>query len=66
MAEHISECTLCGCREFRVVESLEWRGEVDDAGLLGCTNAWSEIESIRCTDCDTPYTAGSFAAIDFS
>jgi len=28
MAQHISKCTRCGSREFTVVETLEWRGEV--------------------------------------
>jgi hypothetical protein len=66
MADHISACTRCGCQEFRVVEALEWRGEVDDAGLLGCTIAWSEIESIRCANCDTSYPTGRFAEINFN
>jgi len=66
MADHVSECSRCGCREFCVVETLEWRGEVDEAGLLGCTNAWSNIESIRCADCRASYSTDSFAEIDFN
>jgi hypothetical protein len=66
MADHISKCSRCGCREFTVVETLDWRGEVDDAGLLDCTNAWNEIDSIRCADCRVPYATDNFAGIDFN
>ena len=66
MAEHITKCTRCGCREFTVVETLEWRGVVDDDALLGCSNAWNEIASIRCVECETPYATDNFAQIDFN
>ena len=66
MAEHITKCGRCGCREFSVVETLDWRGEVDDAGLLGCSNPWNAIEDIRCVDCRAPYSSVSFAGIDFN
>ena len=39
MPEHISECNLCGGREFAVVEVLAWRGQLDESGRLSCTLA---------------------------
>ena len=66
MADHITKCRRCGSREFVLVETLDWRAEVDDAGLLGCTNAWNEIESIQCAECHTPYATDNFAQIDFN
>jgi hypothetical protein len=65
MATHISACARCGCREFCVVETLEWRGEVNGAGLLGYANAWNHIESIRRADCRAYYSTDSLAEIDF-
>jgi hypothetical protein len=66
MSECITECNRCGCREFCVVETLEWRGVIDDTGLLGCTNASNEIEHIRCADCHDSYSEESFGEIDFN
>lgn len=66
MANHITKCNRCGYRQFLVVETLDWRGELDDAGLLACTGAWNAIESIRCADCRVPYSTDSFAEIDFN
>jgi hypothetical protein len=65
MADHITKCNRCGCREFSVVETLDWRGEVDDAGLLGCTNPWNAIETIRCTACGATYSTEGFPEINF-
>jgi len=66
MANHITKCMRCGCRDFRVVETLDWRGEVDDEALLGCSNVWNSIESIRCADCGASYSTESFAEIIFN
>jgi hypothetical protein len=66
MSTYITECIRCGSREFCVVETLEWRGVVDDAGLLGCANASNEINSIHCADCQASYSKGSFGEIDFN
>lgn len=65
MPEHISECNLCGGREFAVVEVLAWRGQLDESGRLSCTVGWSELESLRCADCRAAYAAGNFSAIEF-
>lgn len=66
MAEHITQCPRCGSREFRVAETLDWNGEVDDKGILGCTNAMNEIDSICCADCFEPYAEDRFADIYFN
>jgi len=66
MAEHITKCARCGSQRFIIVETVDWDGEVDDASFLGCRNAWSTIESIRCVECDASYAADSFAQIDFN
>jgi hypothetical protein len=66
MAEHIAKCLQCGSFEFAVVETLQWEGEVDDEGHLGCSRPSNEIESIRCVDCGELYTTDSFYDIYFS
>jgi len=66
MGDFVTKCRRCACRDFRVVETYDWLGQVDDAGLLACTSPYIAIDSIRCSDCDAPYDAESFADIDFS
>jgi hypothetical protein len=43
MAERITVCARCGSFEFTIVETFQWRGAIDDKGLLGCTDAINEI-----------------------
>ncbi len=66
MAERITNCVRCGSFEFTVVETLTWRGEIDDKGLLGCSHADNEIDSIRCADCGEPYVTDSFYDLYFN
>jgi uncharacterized Zn finger protein len=66
MDKHITNCSQCGSFEFTVVETLTWRGEIDDKGLLGCAHAENEIASIRCTDCGALYATKSFYDIYFN
>jgi ribosomal protein L37E len=66
MAELITKCGRCGSREFTVVETLQWCGEVDDEGLLGCADAENELASIRCANCGESYAVDRFARIDFN
>ena len=66
MAEHIAKCLRCGSFEFAVVETLQWLGEVDGNGDLGCSHALNAIESIRCVECREVYTIESFNDIYFN
>jgi len=66
MAELITKCGFCGSREFTVVETYAWRGEVDDEGLLGCTNAEGSIDYIDCANCGESHAVDRFAQIDFN
>jgi hypothetical protein len=66
MAELITNCGFCGSCEFIVVETYTWRGEVDDSGVLGCTNAESRIGYIGCANCGESCAVDRFAQIDFN
>jgi hypothetical protein len=66
MAEHIAKCLQCSSFEFAVVETLQWEGEIDDEGRLGCTRPINDIESVRCVDCRELYTLESFNDIYFN
>jgi hypothetical protein len=66
MAELITKCGFCGSREFTVVETWAWRGDVDDADVLSCTNAESGIDYIGCANCGDAYAVDRFARIDFN
>ena len=66
MAELNGKCLQCGSFEFDVIETLQWQGEVDGDGLLGCSHALNEIESIRCVECREVYTIESFNDIYFN
>jgi hypothetical protein len=65
MAEHITKCGHCSCREFCVTETIDWDGEVDD-GVLGCRNSCNSIGSIHCAECGAPYSTESFANLEFN
>jgi hypothetical protein len=47
MADYITQCGHCGCREFCVTETIDWDGEVDDDGILSCRN--SSTQSVAFT-----------------
>jgi len=66
MAERITHCPQCGSFEFTVVETYQWRGEIDDKGLLGCTDETNEIASIRCAKCGESYAPERFYDIYFN
>ncbi len=66
MAELITKCSFCGSREFTIVETYAWRGDVDDSGALSCTNAEGGIDCIECANCGEPCAVGRFARIDFN
>jgi hypothetical protein len=66
MAEYITKCGQCGSREFTVVETYQWRGEVDDTGVLNCTHGIGGIDSIHCADCGESYATDRFTRIDFN
>jgi hypothetical protein len=66
MAEYITKCGFCGSRELTVLETYAWRGEVDDSGILSCTNAEGGIDSIECANCGESCEADGFTRIDFN
>ena len=66
MAKYITKCGRCGSREFTVDETYQWRAEIDDTGVLNCTNVIGGIDCICCTDCGEPYATDRFTRIDFN
>jgi hypothetical protein len=66
MAELFTKCGFCGSCEFIVVETCAWRGDVDDSGVLSCTNAESGIDYIDCANCGDSCAVDRFAQIDFN
>ena len=66
MAELFTKCGFCGSREFSVVETYAWRGDVDDSDVLSCTNAESGIDYIDCANCGESTAVDRFAQIDFN
>jgi hypothetical protein len=66
MADYITKCGRCGCREFCVVETLDWRGEVDDEGVLGCTSSGNSIDGISCAECGASHSTDDFANLEFN
>jgi hypothetical protein len=65
MADYVTHCGRCGCREFRVTETIDWNGEVDDDGILAC-NSGNSIDVIHCAECGAPYSSESFANLEFN
>jgi hypothetical protein len=66
MADYITQCGRCGCREFCVTETIDWDGEVDDNGIPGCRNSGNSIDVIHCAECGAPYSTESFANLEFN
>jgi hypothetical protein len=66
MAELITKCGFCGSREFTVVETYAWRGDVDDPGVLSCTNAEGGIDYIDCGNCGESFAVDRFDRVDFN
>jgi hypothetical protein len=64
MADYITKCSRCGCREFCVTETIEWRGDVDHNGILCCTNPDNSIATMHCAECGAPYS--NFATLEFN
>jgi len=64
VAEYVTQCARCGCREFCVVETVEWHGEIGERGFLDCTSTRSSVESICCAECGEPHTPQCFANFD--
>ena len=58
MADYITSCGRCGCREFCVTETIDWDGEVDDDGVLGCRSS--------CAECGAPYSSENFANLELN
>ena len=66
MADYITQCGRCGCREFCVTETIDWDGGADDDGILACRNSLNSIDVIHCAECGAPYSIESFANIEFN
>ena len=66
VADYITQCGRCGCREFCVTETIDWDGEVDDDGILGCRSSGHSIDVIHCAECGAPYSSQSFANLEFN
>jgi hypothetical protein len=66
MIDYITQRVRCGCREICVTETIDWDGEVDDDGILGCRNSGNSIDNIHCAECGAPYSTESFANLEFN
>jgi hypothetical protein len=66
MADYITLCGHCGCRQFWLTEIIDWIGKVDDDGTLGCRNSGNSIDNIHCAECGAPYSSQSFANLEFN
>jgi dissimilatory sulfite reductase (desulfoviridin) alpha/beta subunit len=66
MPDYIRLCGHCGCREFCVTEAIDWIGEVDDDGILGCKSSGNSIDNIHCAECGAPYSSKNFANLEFN
>jgi hypothetical protein len=64
MADYITSCGRCGCREFWVTETTDWDSEVDD-GTLACRGSGNSIDVIHCPECGAPYSSEFFASLEF-
>ena len=56
--------SACGCANSAL--EIDWDGEVDDDGILGCRSSGNSIDVIHCAECGAPYSSQSFANLEFN
>ena len=49
-----------------VTETIDWDGEVDDDGILGCKSSGHSIDVIHRAEYGAPYSSESFANLEFN